>query len=159
MKNKKLLALLSILCLFAGKVVAQSNDRRALRGIGPVGVEIALNSNARGGLSEDRLETTAELGLRRNGIPTGSVSILLTVEVSAVDVGVEDRFLGYAAYIEVGLNGVVTVSRNDVLTEARFWEKGTIITGREDTFERQVREIVEEFIDEFSNDYLAVNPK
>ncbi len=161
MTIKKLLAPILILCLFAGKVAAQSNDRESLRGIGAVSVAIGLNSHAReGGLTEDRLKTTAELGLRRNGIPTGSISTFLIVEVTALEAVIgSGRSLGYAAFIEVRLTGLVTIFRNDVLTDAQIWHKGMLILAREDTLVRDVREIVEEYVDQFSNDYLAVNPK
>ena len=92
MKISKLLALLFILCLFAGKVAAQ-NDREALRGIGGVTVDVILSATAsRIGLTDSRLETIAELGLRKNGIPIGSgafdlrsMSPLLRAKLSRAD--------------------------------------------------------------------------
>jgi len=98
--------------------------------------------------------------LRRNGIPTGSISTFLNVEVTALEAVIgSGRSLGYAAFIEVRLTGLVTIFRNDVLTDAQIWHKGMLILAREDTLVRDVREIVEEYVDQFSNDYLAVNPK
>ena len=70
MKINQLWVPILILCLFAGKVAAQNNDREILRGIGAVGVAISVSPDAKeGGLTENRLRTTAELGLRRQAAP------------------------------------------------------------------------------------------
>ena len=47
---------------------------------------------------------------------------------------------------------------NDSVTNAQIWETGQLFL-TDENFVREVGEVVEEFIDEFSNDYLAVNPK
>jgi len=167
MKIYKLLAPILILCLFAGKVAAQVNERESLRGITAVNVAVAVDSAARGGgLTEDRLKTTAELGLRRNGIQVGTsmdwlTSTLpwLTVTVSAVKSPLASGDLVYAAYIEVSLRGAVTVDVSDLKTYAYTWKRGILNMRMEDVFELHQVEVLEELVDEFSNDYLAVNPK
>ena len=160
MKTKKLLALFFILCLLTGIVAAQGSQRESLRGIGGVTVNVLLSSTARrSGLTDSRLKTIAELGLRKNGISIGSSAFELTVNVTAIESQlVSGRSLGYTAFIEVFLDGLVTILVNDSETIAQIWGKGRLFL-TDENFVREVGEVVEEFIDEFSNDYLAVNPK
>ena len=161
MKTNKPLAPILILCLFVGIVAAQGNERESLRGIGAVGVAIVLNSDAKeGGLTEDRLRTTAELGLRRNGIATGSRLTILRVEATAIDATlVSGERPGYVVHIGVYLTGLVTIAANDLAISAQFWRAGYLMVTSEDAFVRDVLDKLEEYVDRFSNDYLAVNPK
>ena len=155
MKLNKLLAPILILCLFAGNVAAQSNNRDALRGIGAVGVAILLDAKE-GGLTEDRLRTTVELGLRRNGIATGSRLTILNVVITTVGLSGERA---YAVLIEVYLTEPVTILANDLAINAPIWRIRWVGVMSEDILVRNVLEKVEEYVDDFSNDYLAVNPK
>lgn len=128
-----------------------------LRGIGPIDVLVENMDleDEQDGLTKQMLQTAVELRLRQNGIPIDeNASPYLNVNVNAMkhDTGL------YALCIQVSLKQPVRLVTGLVTTRATTWDVGTVGIGGANNL-RQARDAVLDYIDQFSNDYLAVNPQ
>ena len=142
---------------FPVAVVHTQSDahRETLRGIGPVRVAIErMNPDAeRDGLTEQSLKTTVELRLRQNGIPLGDVaSPFLYVRVST-----RERGDLYAYSIDAELRQLVTVPNGRMVIAPTWFIAGLIGSVGSNNLQN-LRDSVLDGVDEFSNDYLAMNP-
>lgn len=147
-------------------------QRESLRGL--KGVELVMeviNPEAeRKGLTRSQLQTDVELRLRKAGIKvlTRQERLktpgypFLYVNVSTVKTpetlgGLLGGLYGYS--ISVELREKVILARNrSIETYAATWSKGVVGTVGADKL-RSVREGVGDLVDEFINDYLAMNPR
>ena len=163
--GKLYLVILFVSFFFADAVAQLVSARESLRGLDGVSVVVEeLNSDARrGGISESQLETDTELRLRRNGVRVTQPTFpYLYVRVIALrDTTVSGRELGYSTAIEVSLMELAVLIREPLHTvAARTWRKvGLISSADSSSFRRRVREQIQDLVDQFSNDYLAMNPK
>lgn len=107
-------------------------------------------------LTKEHIQRDVELRLRRNGIkvlPPGQPLLIVNVNVT---------FGGsQVAYsVDISLQEHVFLRRDPetVVVNATTWSKGAVgICPRTDI--KQIRESVKDYVDEFSNDYLAVNTR
>ena len=132
-------------------------ERNSLKGIGPVRVEVeGMHPDLeREGLTQEMLTTAVEIRLRQNGIPlTKSLSPNLYVNVN----GVKNARGLYAYRVDVKLVALVTILATEQLTFANVWDTELVgMVGAANL--RDVRDDVLDKVDQFSNAYLAVNPK
>ncbi len=166
MNTGKLYLVILFFSFFFTDAVAQLvSARESLRGLGGVSVLVEdISSVARsGGLSESQLETDTELTLRRNGVRvTQSPYPYLYVQVMAIrDKTVSGRDLGYSAVIAVSLREKAMLIREPFHTvTATIWSRTRLTTSSDSSGNRQrVRSELRDLVEEFSNDYLAMNPK
>ncbi len=150
------LATLVAIALAGFAVPATAQERDNLTGIGPVRVQIVdINPDAaRDGLTTTMLQTTVELRLRQNSVPLDDaarpyISVYLIVTKGG---GL------YAFSLSVSLLTAVQVVATGRITDAPIWTKDSVGTVGADNVRQFVREAVLNYVDEFSNDYLAVNP-
>ena len=137
---------------------AQSSKRDALTGIGPIRVVIegiSLPSVDQGRLSDTMLQTAVELRLRQNDVPVDDEVVpYLYVRVNAVTTG--DGLYGYG--IDVELKTIVQIEATGREAWATIWDMGSAATIGGNHL-RDLRDTVLDHVDQFSNDYLAVNPR
>ena len=117
-------------------------------------------------VSPDQLMTDVELMLRRNGITVSRNATpfwnRLHIVIAAIeDVTVSGKPLRFSVCTEVELLEVVSLERDPgILTFASTWDTGGINTFPDRNSAAQgVRQRVRDYVDEFSNDYLAMNPR
>jgi hypothetical protein len=163
MRKKRLTAILMIavlLLLMPFPAAGYHEKRDALRGLKGVNVFVYLNAEAeRLGLIRDQVKTDVELRLRKAGIKvliekesfeTPGVPTLWV----AVDMIISDI---YVFNVRVHLREEVKLARG-FYTFGEIWEGGVFGAIRTGNI-RKIRESVGDEVDEFINDYLAVNPK
>jgi len=143
-----------------------TNDKEALRGIKSIGVVIKGLSRkvTKLGITRDKLRTDVELKLRMAGINVVTREELHTnPEMPFLEVTI---ILGYSKptfvyAVLVGLYERVRLERDPkIISYAMPWWR--IIKQEhigEGGMERSVRDTLKYLIDEFTKDYLAVNPK
>ena len=146
----------SILLTTAVALAQTDPERDSLRGIGPiaVGVENMYPETERDGLTQRGLQTAVELRLRRNGIPLDDTFRYFYVRVTTLK---NDAGGFYAFNLTAELKQPVTASNGVVIIAATWATPGLLGMVRTENL-RDVRDDVLDAVDEFSNDYLAVNP-
>ena len=174
MTGKRLLTTGAVLCVW-GMVVgggsAQTEmDRKSLRGLKGIAVVVeALQPDAeRDGLHKDQIKTDIELKLRQAGIRVltteesfktpGSPYLYVNLNTTKNDV-LYGALSTYAFALQVALKQDVTLTRDsDFKGSAPTWEMHTLGTVGANNLP-DVRRILGDLVDRFSNDYLAENPK
>ncbi len=140
-------------------VPATAQQRDNLTGIGPIRVVIEdLRPDIEvEGLTRTMLQTAVELRLRRNGVPLAdSVSLFLYVRVNA---GRRQGSGMFAYSTDVQLNTPVEIiATGRTANTATIWSHSEVGTVGADKV-RQIRDSLLDYVDRFSNDYLAVNPR
>lgn len=144
---------------------AAEMQRETLRGLEAVLVVVSLDEGAKeAGLSEDVIKTAVELSLRKHGVPVfekelrpdelqTDATARLMVRVWATKLNGDPSF---AYKISVELLQLAALKRDGLLFLPPTWAKGTIIViGQRST----MREWINDAVDKFANDWLAVNPK
>ena len=161
--------------VFASVAVAfaqpPQGEERSLLAIGPVSVVVTPPppEAQREGLTQSSLQTAVELRLRRDRIPVLSLVDNMTAAVRATSgewplrhavLWVAMDFApisgGYAYSVTVEVTHLITIRISGQIITATIWNKGsfgTVPTGRV----RTLQEYVLGHVDQFSNDYLAVN--
>ncbi len=137
---------------------AQNDDliKKSLKGIKTINVIIDIsNELTRLGITEDLIQNTAELRLRHGGLPIKTSTPFLAIEVNCVKTQ-DSRFV---FHMSLSLHELVNLWRNpkDTLI-VKTWEKAGFGLVETD-YLRIIKEKVEDFVDEFLNDWLAANPK
>jgi len=165
MKTKALTAVaLLVLLLLPGVSHALTDDQTALVGLKGVQVVVEkIDPQAELlGLTKAQIKTEVELRLRKAGIRvlTGKER-LETPEMPWLYVNVTvfpPQDLPLAAFsIHVELKEIVTLA-NGSTTVGSIWDTGYVgIVGKEKI--REMRKLVDDYVDKFINDYLAANPK
>ncbi len=130
-----------------------------------VAVDVQPPELANYGITKEAIKTIAEMQLQKNGIKLrknyyGEDDVpILVVIVNLIKIDMLYHTVGYAGAIDVGLTQSVYLSRKpDIMRMAPTWEAGkTIRVGKNKV--QSIREDIIELIDEFSKDYLAMNPK
>jgi hypothetical protein len=134
-------------------------NRRTLKGIKSISVLVENLSDAAisDGLSVSQIQTDVELRLRLAGIrvdPTTEPYLYVRANLLKTDlVGL------YAYSSEVEFNQPVRVVATDGFTVGTTWSVGTVGAIRSPNMSKRIRESVGDFVDEFINAYLSVNPK
>jgi len=160
---KRLLAATLLLFFLEGSIQiisAQTDAVKTLRGLRGVGVIIeGTGSDAKkAGLTESQLRTDVEVELRKAGIPVLTENKrystpgmpYLHVNVTSVTLGGNLKWV-YAYNVSISLKQMVDLGRNrSIGTVAETWNS---------TYVGGVGEKVRDYINEFINDYLTVNPK
>lgn len=144
-----------VTCLIAGGPFEQAT----LRGITTVQVVVEdLNPDgARDGLTKYQISTDVELRLRRAGVKVGASRTSLYVQATLLP-GTGPLQNVYAYNVFVALQQPVEIISNGVSFQATTWSAAYLaIATRLDS--RAVRNTVGDLVDQFLNDYLAVNPK
>jgi hypothetical protein len=168
--NIRDLLLLVIVFLYTPKLCAQTYGayaRETLRGLKGVYVFIMKPPNivTQAGLTESILRTNAELKLRTAGISVLTIEEIfsgwpgvpyLYVQISAIELEQLRGFFVYLVSVKFKQNVMLSRNRSIEAKAATTWERG--FYGIDDDV-RSIRETVSNLIDEFMNDYLAVNPK
>jgi len=153
------------------EVWLQKEERRSLAGLEGVGVLIKMPEAEEYGFQADELQVIAELGLRRNGIKVltdeefvkARGNPYLDVSVTMVGGLSDDEVIlggAAAAMVDVALKQSVLLQRDPTILyrTASTWNKSVVWIGGVERIGESVKETVKKYIDEFSNDYLAVNP-
>jgi hypothetical protein len=157
------LAAVGVLALLTLGVASRSvsaQDRRNLKGIDSVFVEVETlpNGASKLGLSEGTVQTDVEEKLRLAGLRVVTDregenlpgSPYLDVRLIATDPP-------EAAAIEISLNQNATLERNSAFApEVETWDKIHVIANPSG---QAVRDKIKDSVDEFLDDWLAVNPK
>ena len=138
-----------------------------LKGVWRMTVVIALSQTPGVGLDSSRLRTMTELRLRTAGlIVVGPAAGLYDVPVLAVEVTAipatqgEGRTIGftYATNVKVTRLGR-SVTDSSVFGPLEIWSNGGLnITGKDDV-STDVEKTINDWLDQFLNDWLAANPK
>ncbi len=120
----------------------------------PVGSAVEI------GLTENFVQTAAELRLRQNGVPiTNSTSgPYLRVGVIILPTQSGEQTRGYAYLVSVELYEVVMSIRTRAVEVVITWATSILGVGPPDSARNDIRELVVEYIDQFSNAYLTANP-
>ena len=153
------LAVLVAIALAGFAVPATAQEQRDnLTGIGSIYVVVEpIRSDAeRDGLRTTMLQTAVELRLRQNGIPIADApTSVLHVQV---DTNRHSQLGGYAFCTVVTLVTTVQVEATGrTVYAAGIWSVGSVGSVGTDNV-RQIRDYVLDYVDQFSNEYLAVNP-
>ena len=168
MNIRGLLVLLTLIPFYIPDLSAQTyliEDRETLRGLKGFHVLVAelKDDIKQAGLTGSILKTDVELKFRKAGIRilTRDEALLtpgkphLFVQVRAIKLK-SPRGLFYLALVSFGQDAIL--SRNhSIQTSLVTWEDSFLGTTSEPL--RSIREAVSDLVDEFMNDYLAVNPK
>ena len=166
MINRKTILAMMFIILFSVEVPGQeSRQREALQGLKMVDVAVDLTGDARSLVSSGQLRTDVVLMLRRNGITiSGNATPFwnrLHIVIAAIeDVTVSGKALRFSVSTEVELLEVVSLERDPgILTFASTWDTGGINTfPNKNSAAQGLRKQVRDYVDQFSNDYLAMNP-
>jgi len=164
-----LLVLLTLISFYVPNLSAQTPEelqqRETLRGLKGLHVLIAeqlRDDIKQAGLTQSILKTDVELKLRKAGIQVLTrVEAYLTQGIPYLSVNVIGLKLesprGFIYSVRVEFRQDVILSRNrSIEASSTTWQKNT--TGIHPNV-RYIREVVSDLVDEFMNDYLAVNPK
>jgi len=146
-------------CLFSIEVVAQ-RERESLIGLEGISVlaEDLTSDASRGGLSRNRIEDYAELRLRRNGIRVTSSRVpFLAVVVTVREARMAGDLVGYVGGVDISVTQRVFLARNRNDVYAKTWSSFELFACSKENLWRYVQEILDDILDEFSNDYLAAN--
>lgn len=158
MINRK--TFLAAVFLILVPVEAPGQNRNVLQGLDMVKVVVDINDDGGRFVSNSQIETEVEETLRRNQIVVArDAEPFIHVAITAIEITTE--YLGFSVCINVELNELVTLNRDSSKIEfATTWKAGSTILVFPDrsSATQGVRRIVREYIDGFSNDYLAVNP-
>ena len=153
---------ITIIVLLAVLTNAQDSQRNNLRGIQVIEVLIQpLQSNAAGaGLNQRQLQTDVELRLRKAGLRVKDASDDLTpylaVSVNTVN-GSGNLSNAFAVSTHVELKRAGKFGTEFIF--ATIWSDAFVSIGGKNRVEEGVRQQLADLVDEFINDYLAVNPK
>ena len=166
MHSLRIVALVACVVGFAALVAAQDtaldllerDERDSLTGIRPIKVVVeGMQAGAeRDGLTAQLLQAAVELRLRLNGIPLSDGALpYLYVRVNTMKLSTMPN---YVYCIDVAFKQAVQiVTTGRLVVRATTWERGSVGIRPADEL-RGVRDRVLDYVDEFSNDYLAVNP-
>ena len=159
MHSPRVLTLVACVIAVTAAHAQPDGERASLTGIGPVGVlvEELDPEHERDGLTVELLRTGVESRLRQHGILLGEpfVNPTLYVSVDAVRWLAEPSYV-YSANLEVRQIVQIRATKR-VVYGATTWNHGVIGTIQASRL-RDIRETVLDLVDEFSEDYLAVNP-
>jgi hypothetical protein len=158
------LVLISFLVVGVCKVLGDESARKSLKGLTGVYVlieDLGPNKQEVGGLTTSQLQSDVELKLRKVGIrvltkeewSATKGSPYLYVRISPV---VQPDFYAYS--IEVELKQVVVLLRAPIYVSGATWSTGSAGSVGKTNFVKGLRDSVGDLIDQFINDYLAVNP-
>ena len=178
MINRKIFLAIGLLLLFPLDLPAQVVDlaedwlyfplvdgQRALEGLGAVNVVIEyLDDETQRLVSRDQIQTDVELNLRRNGIGVGGSVFdpYVYVNIDAMeDRTTSGRSLGFSVITRVEIREIVLLRRDEPKRRtATIWRSAFISTfANRSSATQGTRQEVRDLVDEFSNDYLAANPR
>lgn len=140
-------------------------EKAALRGLDGVTVlvETLHDDSKSGGLKEENLQVDAELMLRTSGVPVfpnteeNTGKPYLYIRVSGMRL---ENTLTFSYGYEVSLKQRVRLARDTTKAlTASTWEQSGFGYAGSQSFETAVRRNVRNYVQAFSNDYLAANPK
>jgi len=140
-------------------------DRATLRGLSGIGVlvESLDPEDERAGLTQAQLQTDVELRLRKAGIKVMTKQETLQtpgIPILYVQLGIIHDPLGYSLAVIVGLHQQVILVRDpSIVTQGITWSINGVGRGSPDNFVKEARGRVADFVDQFMNVYLAMNPK
>jgi hypothetical protein len=144
-----------------GQTITSNGERESLRGLGPVWVEIVASNLADAeeiGFSEAGLRAAVELQLRRNGVPlanrTAEPVLYVTVGVTNAD-----DYPAILYSVELHQPVVTMTSTPEYLLLATWRATGYGAFSNAQVARDNIRDSLSQFVDIFSNDYLAVNPQ
>ena len=143
----------------SGQLLSQ---REALRGLKMVDYTVSIDLTGPTLVSSDQLMADVELMLRRNTIVlSGAVKPTIHVHITAIENRSYSRSFGFSVFTSVELEEVVELDRDSPRTAyASTWEKVALNTfSDKDSAALGIRQQVRDMVDEFSNDYLAMNPR
>ncbi len=140
----------------------QSFRDEALEGLDnlKVSVEDLRDIDEEAGLTTLYLKRQVLLRLRRNGISARETNPSMARATLYVDVKSVEAGNLLMANLDLELHTTVTVeSTLKTAFKATIWNNGNLIGSSFSGHRNHVTEVLLEMVDEFSNDYLSVNPK
>ncbi|HDY90440.1 MAG TPA: hypothetical protein ENH82_20260 [bacterium] len=154
------------LLISVGMVYAESVGKETLQGLKGVNVWVGtIGSDVeKDGFSINPIQTDIELKLRMVGIKVLTKEELIKepgMPILFVSIGGIKNIVGvWAFFINVKLLQQVYLLRDiNLLYPAPTWTSGGFMGFRFGSEKNSIRDIVKDQVDEFINDYLAVNPK
>ena len=164
MINRKTFAAAVFLILFSVEVSGQFlGQREALRGLKTVNYTVAIDLTGLTLVSPDQLSTDVELMLPRTTIvlsESEAIKPTIHVLIKAIENRSYSRSLGFSVITSVELEEVVELDRDLPRTAyASIWEKVALNTfSDKNSAALGIRQNVRDLVEQFSNDYLAMNP-
>ena len=156
---------LAPLVVAPGIVAADDIERDSLKGLPGVQVVVEqLEADVeQHGLTAAAIKTDVELRLRRSGIRVFSDLREDPSPAKAyvyVNINIKEAGSGglYAVSVSVALNQWLRSQTSGLETPGTTWHRSLVATVGDVTV-RQVRDPVNDYVDEFINDFLAANPK
>lgn len=136
-----------------------------LAGLDGVGIVIENISGAElCNLTRDELQMIVELGLRRNGIKVlteeeaSRTEYVPYIYVAVTVAGNPDTAIR-AAMVDVRLGQLMRLIRDsEIICVGVSYDRGHVLLGTVSMIDNGIKEAIKDIIDEFSNDYLKMNP-
>jgi len=157
-------------CIAAGLIAASDfalNQRDVLKGMEPtvvVEVQVSGDDFKANGPSQDQLKTDVEIRLRKSGIVVVNEAKAATGGfVRACIVAVKSKNDPvYAVSVELEFSAIVLIINRKpgnptIFGPATLWSRSTVWLLGEQKLQ-SARQSLQDFVDEFVNDYLAANP-
>jgi len=164
-----LLLLLTLIPFYIPELSAQTYaiaERKTLRGLKgfSVLIEEPTDEITQAGLTKSILKTDVELKLRKAGIQIltrdemhltpGRPRLYVNVNALILPLNKSRSFI-YSVSVEF-TQDVILFRNRSIKIHTKTWEQNTLGINPD---LRHVREVVGDLVDQFMNDYLAVNPK
>jgi hypothetical protein len=131
-----------------------------LAGVRSLKVRVSIPDVLKDKVSETELKDAIELGLRKNGIPikNDGASAALWFMVEGLWDDQKVRF-SFSARLTVDTNAFFFVEGKAKMFSAEIWKRGYTGYAGSNKIEEQLREAAEKLVIQFSNRYLAENPR
>lgn len=157
---------LLLVCGQFGQAMASDSkaDRDTLRGIKTIQVVVLdISADAiKDGLTVQQIRTDVELRLRKAGVVVvddlPKSNRHLTIMAACVKRAYEGTSV-YAYDVTVSFDQPAITVSNNVLAVLSTWSVGSVGLAGSSNMSRFVRETIGNFVDEYINAYLSVNPK
>lgn len=160
---KRILLALLLSLVAVSPTICSEDERKSLAGITGMNVivEIIQGDLLEAGLSKEQLKTDVELKLRHAGIKVDSqFSPFVYVRIDcSLPKSASGQDMGYIAVAKIQFKQGVYIPGKFDLMYAPTWESSITIWGPKSNYQDDARKRVGDLIDQFINDYLAVNPK
>ncbi len=156
MRNPRTVGLVLAAVLLGNSAGLRASEAEvaSLRGIRSMSVVVEEIKPGISGLTDKAIQTDVELKLRMAGIKLDP-EVLPVVYVHVTCIAVASRF---ACAIGFDFRRRVTSAENDWQGYATTWNTGGVLTCGSWCV-ANIRQSVKDYVDEFLNDYLSVNPR
>jgi hypothetical protein len=157
------IALLTAACLPA--LTAASWGKESLKGITSFSVSVVLEGSCTQIITVDRLRTDVELKLRSAGLSLkdnayhedGGAEV--TASIACLPIVQGGRTTAWAAGHRLSVTQGVNLRQSQGSVLAETWSSDSMLFGPASVIENNIRSSIRDSVEEFLNDYLAVNAR